>query len=82
MFNPPTVPRTTTITPIKFGILGAAMIAPIALIVPAKSHPEAIIHAVAARDLGKAQRYAKRHGISKAYGGSNAYQGRSPLSAY
>lgn len=58
------------------------MIAPIALIVPAKSHPEAIIHAVAARDLGKAQRYAKRHGISKAYGGSNAYQGRSPLSAY
>ncbi|KAF9069800.1 hypothetical protein BDP27DRAFT_1383100 [Rhodocollybia butyracea] len=60
--------------PIKFGILGAANIAPIALIIPAKSHQEVIIYAVAARDLKKAEQFGKKHGISKVYGGSNAYQ--------
>ncbi|KAJ3490933.1 hypothetical protein NLI96_g1063 [Meripilus lineatus] len=74
VLNPPNVPRTTSTTPIKFGILGAARIAPQALIIPAKSHPEVIIHAVAARDLEKAQSFAKKHGIPKAYGGSTAYQ--------
>ena len=61
--------------PLKIGILGAARIAPSALITPAKSHPEIVVYAVAARDLGKAQKFAKDHGIKKVYGGSGAYQG-------
>jgi predicted dehydrogenase len=59
---------------LRFGILGAARIAPIALILPVKNHPDAVVAAVAARDQGRADAFAKKHGISKAYGGSGAYQ--------
>ncbi|KAL1864516.1 hypothetical protein VTK73DRAFT_5819 [Phialemonium thermophilum] len=52
---------------LKFGILGAANIAPIALIVPAKSHPGVIIQAVAARDKARATAYAKKHGIPQVF---------------
>ncbi|ROV93661.1 hypothetical protein VPNG_08858 [Cytospora leucostoma] len=48
---------------LKFGILGAANIAPFFLINPARIHPEVIIHAVAARDKTRATAYAKKHGI-------------------
>jgi hypothetical protein len=34
-----------------------------AIISPAKSHPEVVITAIAARDEKKAQAYAKKHGI-------------------
>ncbi len=33
------------------------------LIIPARTHPEVMIVAVAARDKKKAEAYAKRHGI-------------------
>jgi len=62
---------------LKFGILGAAAIAPPALIIPAKTHPEVVIYAVAARDVKRAEAFAKKHGVSKFYGGSNGYQGTS-----
>ncbi|KAJ3781021.1 NAD(P)-binding protein [Lentinula aff. detonsa] len=80
IFVPPEPPKVkaevegSSNQPIKFGILGAANIAPPALIIPAKSHSEVIVYAVAARDLQKAQKFAKKHGISKVYGGSNGYQ--------
>ncbi|EIW80900.1 NAD(P)-binding protein [Coniophora puteana RWD-64-598 SS2] len=61
-------------SPIKFGILGAANIAPPALTNPAISHPEVEIYAVAARDEKKAQQFAKKHGIAKFYGGKDGYQ--------
>ncbi|KAL8947557.1 MAG: hypothetical protein Q9222_006171 [Ikaeria aurantiellina] len=48
---------------IRFGLLGATSIAPSAIITPAKSHPEVIIVAVAARDERKAAAYAKRYKI-------------------
>lgn len=35
------------------------------------------MYAVAARDLGKAQAFAKKYGIEKTYGGLNAYEGES-----
>lgn len=54
--------------PVRFGILGAATIAPRALIKPSQSHPDMVIHAVAARQLAKAQRFADEWGIPKAYG--------------
>ncbi|KAL0566394.1 hypothetical protein V5O48_015618 [Marasmius crinis-equi] len=55
--------------PVKWGILGAAQIAPLALIIPAKSHSEVEVLAVAARDINKANVFAKKHGIPKAYEG-------------
>jgi len=71
--NPPRVPSDSNA--IKFGILGAAGIAPPALITPALSHPEVVVYAVAARDMIKAEAFAKKHSIPKVYGGPNGYQG-------
>ncbi|KAH7402606.1 hypothetical protein BKA66DRAFT_544734 [Pyrenochaeta sp. MPI-SDFR-AT-0127] len=48
---------------LRFGILGAANIAPQALILPARSHAEVLVVAVAARDRKRAEAYAKRNGI-------------------
>lgn len=45
-----------------------------AVIAPAKTHPDVIIAAVAARDEGKARAYAKKHGIPVVHG---SYQGKS-----
>ncbi|KAH9052591.1 NAD-P-binding protein [Lactarius vividus] len=73
VFNPP-APKEPTASPLRFGILGAARIAPIALILPVKNHPDAVVTGVAARDQGRADAFAKKHGIPKAYGGSGAYQ--------
>ncbi len=56
-------------------MLGAAAIAPIAFISPAKNHAEAVVLAVAARDKGRAEVFAKKYGIPKAYGGKDGYQG-------
>ncbi|ORY08732.1 oxidoreductase domain-containing protein [Clohesyomyces aquaticus] len=61
IFYPPVAPKSSDA--LRFGILGAANIAPQALIVPAKSHSEVIVAAVAARDQKKAEAYAKKHGI-------------------
>lgn len=61
--------------PIRFGVLGAANIAPEAFVLPTFSHAEAVTYAVAARDLKKARDFAKKYSIEKAYGGQNAYQG-------
>lgn len=66
-YKPPTsLPKSSK--PLKFGILGAANIAPNALITPARTHPEVQIYAVAARSLDKAREFAQKHGIEKAYG--------------
>jgi hypothetical protein len=70
--NPSASPTVTS--PIKFGILGAARISPIALISPASNHPETIVYAVAARDNKKATTFAKKHGIGKVYSGPTGYQ--------
>ncbi|KAF2000669.1 NAD(P)-binding protein [Amniculicola lignicola CBS 123094] len=57
------VPAVKDTNALRFGILGAANIVPLALITPAKSHSEVIIAAVAARDPKKAETFAKKHGI-------------------
>ncbi|KAL1979262.1 hypothetical protein VTN96DRAFT_6338 [Rasamsonia emersonii] len=59
--RPPTAPKQDDA--LRFGLLGASNIAPLALIAPAKSHPEVIVAAVAARDRKKAEAYAKKHQI-------------------
>ena len=76
MYHPP-APTEPTASPLRFGILGAAKVAPIALVLPVKGHPDAVVAAVAARDQGRADAFAKKHGIPKAYGGPGAYQSMS-----
>jgi predicted dehydrogenase len=58
-------------TEIRFGILGAARIAPRALVRPARQNPEAVVSVVAARDPERAQRFASKHGIRRV---ANDYQ--------
>src|ERR1700734_1758298 len=52
-----------TMAPIRVGILGAAKIAPAALIAPARDNADFTVVAVAARDRTRAADYAKEHGI-------------------
>lgn len=52
---------------LRIGILGAARIAPAALIKPAKEHSEVTVAAVAARNESKAQAFATKHGIPKVH---------------
>ena len=54
-------------TRLRFGILGAARIAPMALIRPAKGVAEAQILAIAARDPAKARPFATKHGIPRVH---------------
>jgi len=53
--------------PLRFGILGAARIAPVALIAPARRVPEAEVVAIAARDPERARRFAARHAIPRVH---------------
>jgi predicted dehydrogenase len=48
---------------VRIGILGAARIAPSAVIKPARNSGEAVVAAVAARDRGRADAFAAKHGI-------------------
>ncbi|KAK9474733.1 uncharacterized protein V1510DRAFT_410519 [Dipodascopsis tothii] len=68
LFNPPEVAAVEGSNPVRIGLLGAARIAPAAIIRPAKLIPsEAVIYAVAARDKARATEFATTHGIEKVY---------------
>jgi predicted dehydrogenase len=54
--------------PIRFGVLGAARIAPPALIRPAQHVAEAEVVAIAARDQGRATAYSAKHGVPRVLG--------------
>lgn len=56
-----------TAAPVRIGILGAARIAPAAVINPAKDSAEVVIAAVAARDSARARQFADQHGIAKVH---------------
>lgn len=51
----------------RIGILGAARIAPKALIKPAKKNSDVVVAAVAARDVSRAQAFAAKHGIARVH---------------
>ena len=53
---------------LRIGTLGSSRISQPALIEPSASVPEVTVAGVAARDLARAEAYALRHGIPKAYG--------------
>lgn len=54
-------------TTLRIGILGAAVIAPTALIKPAEKIDEVTITAIAARDPARARKFAATHGIAKSF---------------
>ena len=54
-------------SPLRFGILGAARIAPRAIIAPARHLPGAEVTAVAARDQKRASAFAARYHLPKVY---------------
>ena len=47
------------------GVLGAARIAPAAVVRPARAVPDVLVTAVAARDRARAEAFAARHGIPR-----------------
>ncbi|BBZ52649.1 oxidoreductase [Mycobacterium heidelbergense] len=51
----------------RIGVLGAARIAPLALISPAKENDDVVVAAVAARDASRARAFAAKHGIPKVH---------------
>lgn len=53
--------------PLRIGILGAARIAPAAIVAPAKATGHQLV-AVAARDLNRAEAFAQQHQIDRALG--------------
>jgi predicted dehydrogenase len=52
---------------VQIGVLGAARIAPVALIKPAKENPDVVVAAVAARDASRARAFATKHGIARVH---------------
>jgi predicted dehydrogenase len=53
--------------PLRLGILGAARIAPAALLRPARDLPAATVVALAARDRTRAETFARRHDIPRVH---------------
>jgi predicted dehydrogenase len=53
--------------PLRIGVLGAARITPLALIKPAKHHPDVVVTAVAARDGTRARAFAVKHDIARVH---------------
>jgi predicted dehydrogenase len=54
-------------TALRIGILGAARIAPLALVNPAKGNSEVVVAAIAARDASRAQAFAAKHDIARVH---------------
>jgi predicted dehydrogenase len=52
---------------VQIGVLGAARIAPQALINPAKENSDVVVAAVAARDVSRARAFAAKHGIARVH---------------
>ena len=52
---------------VRIGVLGAARIAPKAIVVPARENPEVEVVAIAARDRSRATEFAEKHGIPRVH---------------
>jgi predicted dehydrogenase len=66
---------------VRIGILGAARVAPLVLINPARGHAEVVVAAVAARDVSRAQAFAAKHGIARVHDSYEALIGDPDLDA-
>ena len=56
-----------TSTDLRIGVLGAARITPMALIRPARDTAGVSVTAVAARDRGRAEKFAEKHSVAKVH---------------
>lgn len=66
--EPSSPPTPTGLPPIRLGVLGAARIAPQAVVYPSRALPErAQVVAIAARDHARARQFAAAHAIPKVY---------------
>ncbi|KAH7906531.1 hypothetical protein BJ138DRAFT_1162389 [Hygrophoropsis aurantiaca] len=70
--NPPEVEKNSQ--PLRFGVLGAARIAPDAIIKPARCHEDVVVVAIAARSKERAEEFAKTWSVPRAYGGVDGYK--------
>jgi predicted dehydrogenase len=52
---------------VQIGVLGAARIAPTALIKPARANADVVVAAVAARDVSRARAFAAKHDIARVH---------------
>jgi predicted dehydrogenase len=52
---------------VRIGILGAARVAPLVLVKPARENDEVVVAAVAARDVARARAFAAKHGIARVH---------------
>lgn len=52
---------------LRIGILGAANIAPQALIDPARDNADVVVTAIAARDVSRAEAFAAKHGVARVH---------------
>ena len=52
---------------VRIGVLGAARIAPAALLKPAQKVTQAEVVAIAARDRGRAEKFASKHGVPNVF---------------
>jgi predicted dehydrogenase len=55
-------------SPVRIGVLGAARIAPAAMLKPARVSADAEVVAVAARDRARAEVFARKHGVAQVFG--------------
>jgi predicted dehydrogenase len=67
--------------PLRIGVLGAARIAPSALINPAKDNADVVVAAVAARDGARARAFAAKHDIAHVHETYEALVGDPDLDA-
>ncbi len=67
--------------PLRIGTLGAAKIAPAALIKPARQVPGVVVEAVAARDQARAAKFARKHAIPRVYDSYDALLADSEIDA-
>ena len=71
----------TTDAPLRIGVLGAARIAPMALLRPARSVPGATVVSIAARDEGRARAMASKHGVPRTHASYDALVADSEIDA-
>ncbi|GAB3398804.1 Gfo/Idh/MocA family oxidoreductase [Schumannella luteola] len=65
--------------PLRIGILGAAAIAPTAIIAPARERDDVIVTAVAAARPGAARTFARTHGVASCHVDYGALLGRDDI---
>jgi predicted dehydrogenase len=76
-----TVPVPESAGPVRIGILGAARIAPTALIKPAKENADVVVTAVAARDVARGKAFAAKHDIARVHDSYEALIGDPDIDA-